>query len=327
MEVIYIQAQGSRVRKNNQCLEVVQNGKTLALLNLTNAETLVLVGAVEISSALIRYLARRNIGVCWLDNSGRILTATTPLLGKNSELRLLQYQQLAAAEKRVLLAAKIIDSKISNALALLERLPGLDANAYRPRLINIRHSVQASDSLESIRGLEGSASALFFKFFAKGLVDDFGFVRRQKHPAPDPLNIVLSFLYTLLFKSIEGFVCAAGLDPYCGFYHELSYGHPALVSDLQEVFRSPVADRLVATLINKRMLRREHFTAREKHWELSREGVAIMAGEYRKMLHTRVRIGEKQVAWQVLLREQVHRYSRYVRGEDDFKAFKLKGGR
>jgi CRISPR-associated protein Cas1 len=318
MEMIFVQEPGCRVRKNNQRLEVVKNGKTLALLNLTNASSLVLMGAVEISSALIRYLARRDIGICWLDSNGRILTATTALLGKNSELRLLQYQLLGQSDKRIALAGVLIDAKIRNAMALLERLPGLEPRDFRPRMQNLCLSVKSGPTLDSIRGLEGSASALFFKYYVNGLVEQFGFVRRQKHPPPDPLNIILSFLYTLLFKSLEGFIIAAGLDPYWGFYHELSYGHPALVSDLQEVFRSPVVDRLAATLINKRMLRREHFARVDEQWQLRREGLGILLEGYQKMLATRIRLGEKQLAWQTLMREQVQRYCRFLRGQENF---------
>ena len=50
-----------------------------------------------------------------------------------------------------------------------------------------------------------------------------------------------------------------GFDPYHGFFHQPSYGHATLASDLLEEFRAPLTDRLTLSLINNRVLKEEDF--------------------------------------------------------------------
>jgi CRISPR-associated protein Cas1 len=54
-------------------------------------------------------------------------------------------------------------------------------------------------------------------------------------------------------------LCAAGLDPLIGFYHELSYKRESLACDLVEVFRAR-ADYWVVRLFNLQILRMDHFS-------------------------------------------------------------------
>ncbi len=52
---------------------------------------------------------------------------------------------------------------------------------------------------------------------------------------------------------------AVGFDPYVGFFHQPRFGRPALALDLMEEFRPIIADSVVLTLINKRILTPKDF--------------------------------------------------------------------
>jgi CRISPR-associated protein Cas1 len=49
-------------------------------------------------------------------------------------------------------------------------------------------------------------------------------------------------------------VATVGLDPYIGALHEARHGQPALALDLMEEFRPILAESVVLTLINNRMV-------------------------------------------------------------------------
>ena len=55
---------------------------------------------------------------------------------------------------------------------------------------------------------------------------------------------------------------ACGLDPYIGFFHEVTYGRASLSLDLMEEFRHPLVDRLVLKLFNRKMLDDDDFETR-----------------------------------------------------------------
>ncbi len=54
----------------------------------------------------------------------------------------------------------------------------------------------------------------------------------------------------------------AGLDPYLGTLHAEEYGRPSLACDLVEEWRTYLGDRLVLTLINRRVIRPDDFVYR-----------------------------------------------------------------
>ena len=71
---------------------------------------------------------------------------------------------------------------------------------------------------------------------------------RRARPAPDAINALLSFGYTLLYQAIAGLIQARGLNPHLGFFHTGSAKHLALASDLMEEFRAICIDALILNL-------------------------------------------------------------------------------
>jgi CRISPR-associated protein Cas1 len=85
---------------------------------------------------------------------------------------------------------------------------------------------------------------------------------RNRRPPLDPINGLLSFLYTLLLNDCISAVEGVGLDSQMGFLHALRPGRPSLALDLMEEFRAVVADRLALTLINRKQITGKHFEVR-----------------------------------------------------------------
>jgi len=82
----------------------------------------------------------------------------------------------------------------------------------------------------------------------------FAFDQRNRRPPRDPVNALLSLTYSLLSKDCTVAAYAVGFDPYVGFLHQPRFGRPALALDLMEEFRPLVADSVVLSLINNRMV-------------------------------------------------------------------------
>ena len=87
------------------------------------------------------------------------------------------------------------------------------------------------------------------------------FAAARRRPPLDPVNALLSFLYTLLTHDCRSAAEAVGLDPAVGFLHRDRPGRPSLALDLMEELRPVLADRLALSLINRRQLARKRFRA------------------------------------------------------------------
>jgi CRISPR-associated protein Cas1 len=112
------------------------------------------------------------------------------------------------------------------------------------------------DNTESVRKevmrLEAEAAEIYWQGFKMLLPEGVDFPgRRKRVESPeDPVNIMLNFCYGLLASEVWLAVDSSGLDSYAGFLHVDSPRRPALVMDILEEFRQPVADRVVLRLIS-----------------------------------------------------------------------------
>jgi len=91
--------------------------------------------------------------------------------------------------------------------------------------------IPTAATLEQLMGYEGAAAALYYRVLRSFLKTDLGFQRRQAHPPTDPVNVLLSLGYTLLYNHLYAAINIVGLDPYQGFFHQRKHGHAALASD------------------------------------------------------------------------------------------------
>jgi CRISPR-associated protein Cas1 len=153
-------------------------------------------------------------------------------------------------------------------------------------------AVQQAIDLDSLRGMEGDASRAYFSAFDHMILeckDVFFFRERSRRPPLDPMNCLLSFLYTLLMHDVQAALEAVGLDPAVGFLHRDRPGRPSLALDLMEELRPCLADRVALTLINRKQVDPAGFLTKES-------GGIIMHDDTRKAVIT---------AWQKRKQEEI----------------------
>ncbi|MCM2374436.1 CRISPR-associated endonuclease Cas1 [Aporhodopirellula aestuarii] len=123
--------------------------------------------------------------------------------------------------------------------------------------------LRKAESLNAVRGIEGSIAAAWWKRFRSMIDPDWSFRQRQFHPAPDPVNAMLSFGYTLLLGRADTLLTVAGLDVRQGFLHTHRPGRASLACDVIEPFRIPVVDRTVVKLLRRRQVKLSDFDCHE----------------------------------------------------------------
>ena len=125
-----------------------------------------------------------------------------------------------------------------------DRRAAIDSAVGRLARILRRVAFEA-DGLDVLRGAEGEAANIYFTVFDDLLRAPDPAIRfhgRSRRPPLDPVNALLSFLYTLLTHDCRSAAEANGLDPAVGFLHRDRPGRPSLALDLMEEFRPIVAD-------------------------------------------------------------------------------------
>jgi len=265
---VYVDKQGAYVGKRADTLRISYRRQELSRIPLTEVRKLCLFGNVNLSTAAVRELLRRDIPVVYLSGYGRFEGIFLPERTANVPLRLEQFRAREDTETRLDLCRSFVDGKLHNCRTLLGRYAREKGDAAviaaREKLKALMKEVERADSVDSLLGLEGAAAREYFAAFAHCLADElpFDFDKRTRRPPTDPVNSLLSFTYTLVTTELIAACHRVGLDPHIGLYHTPLYGRPGLALDLLEELRPIFADALVLALINRREFHPDDFEKR-----------------------------------------------------------------
>ena len=272
LNTLYVQTQGIYLRQEGETVVAEKDGQVLIRLPIHTLSGLVTFGNVMCSPFLLHLCAERGVAVSFLSEHGRFLARVTGPVSGNVLLRVAQVRAHDDPGRKGDIARSCVAGKIANDRNLLLRhmrdhgdTPALRtaAAALADVLLRLRDS---PPDAARIRGLEGEAAAAYFAAFNDLLLanrEAFSITSRNRRPPTDPMNALLSFLYTLLAHDCRSALEGVGLDPQIGFLHELRSGRPSLALDLMEEFRAPVADRLALTLVNRQQLSPKDFKTTE----------------------------------------------------------------
>jgi CRISPR-associated protein Cas1 len=332
LNTLFVTTQGAYLNKEGETVVVSVNHEVRLRLPILTLSGIVCFGNVTCSPFLLGFCGEKGVGVSFLSEHGHFLARVYGPVSGNVLLRREQFRRAESAEQSADLAAAIVAAKVANGRTVLRRalrdhggLAGeaaiLAVIARLDRLLDdVRRPLL---SLDALRGLEGEAAAAYFGVFDHLIVaqkDAFQFRGRSRRPPMDPVNAVLSFLYTLLAHDAAGALEAVGLDPQVGFLHAVRPGRPSLALDLLEELRPVVADRLALSLINLKQVQGDGFRCTETGGvEMSDDTRKALLIAYQKRKQEEVThpfLGET-VPVGMLLHAQALLLARYLRGDLD----------
>ncbi len=298
LNTLFVTIQDAYMHKEGETVLIEKNKQILLRLPVHTLSGIATFGNVMVSPNLLGLCAEHGVCVSFLTEHGKFLARVEGGISGNVLLRLAQTRACEDMERKGDIARGFVIGKVMNSRTVLMRRirdhgddvklsSAVDALAGTLKLL--RDSVP---DVARIRGLEGEAAAVYFGVFNKLMVaqeQEFSIESRNRRPPMDPMNALLSLLYTLLAHDCRGALESVGLDPQVGFLHEIRPGRPSLALDLMEEFRSVMADRVALSLVNLRQISLKDFKRTES-------GAVMMKDDARKAV---------LAAWQKKKQEQV----------------------
>lgn len=232
-----------------------------------NVENIVCFNYLGCSPALMGKCVSKCIPINFVSPQGKFLAKVCGETKGNVFLRVAQIDKFR--ENGLFLAQNTLASKFSNSLQVIKRTLHDNASlrdddeiqAVMSVLTNGVTEIYSSDSIESAMGIEGNCARSYFSVFNKLITNpktSLSFEYRTKRPPLDPVNALLSFVYTLYTNEYAAALETVGLDSYIGFCHSLRSGRSSLACDLVEETRCLV-ERFVLTLINLQIITEKDF--------------------------------------------------------------------
>jgi CRISPR-associated protein Cas1 len=303
LSTLYVTAEGAYVRKDGANAVVEVEGAERLRVPIHMLGGVVAFGRVGLSPAFMGFCLTEGVTVTHMSEAGRFLARVEGPVSGNVLLRREQYRRMddagaSAAIVRSIVTAKAVNQRAVLRGALRDHGEGMADDgrsalqSAEARLTDIARRDGRPAGREALRGLEGEAAAVYFGVFDRLILAGDAVLRfsgRSRRPPLDPVNALLSFLYTLLVRDCRAALETVGLDPAAGYLHALRPGRPSLALDLMEEFRPHVADRLALTLHNRGQIGASAFRRMDN-------GAVLLGDEARK---------DVLVAWQERKKDEI----------------------
>ncbi len=232
---------GARVGGAGESLVVIRTDGKKDAFPIREIDQLVLHGNAQVTTQAIHLCVHREVGIHWVTNGGRYVTAVAPGAGP-VQRRIRQYEALRDPGLSFRLAKRLALARSEGQLRFLLRASrGADrtSSGVQAAADGIRAALAGMDraeGIDSLRGHEGEAGRCYFSAIPALLRDDLDarlrFSGRNRRPPKDCFNALLSFGYALLYRDVVQAILAVGLD-------------------LMELFRVPLWDMSLVASVNR----------------------------------------------------------------------------
>lgn len=314
--VMHLVEPGRRLDAEREIFVVRDGEATLLRLPATRVDRIEVHPACETSPAALELAAAGEVEVVRVGAGGRTIGRWSGPAPARAARQLVQAAAVLDPARRGRLAVAIVAARIANQRALVRRLDRTRHDGELDRAAvqlgrTMRKLNRAGLTAAQAMGHEGEAAAIYWPALARCLPDGWGWRgRRARRGNEDPFNILLDCMASLLLRDVATALGRTGLHPGFALLHAADDGEEALVWDLAEEFRGPVAEASVLAGIARGQFRLEMF-ARQKDgaWYMGREGWPAVVRTYEGWVARPIRdpASGETVLWRTLMARQAER--------------------
>jgi len=326
---VSVQEQGAYIAKAGEVLKIKTVDGRTTTVRLIDVSDVNVFGNVQISTQAIREMCARNIPICYFSYGGWFTGMVVNNTHKNIELRIMQHKKYHEKNASLQISREIVHGKIKNCTTLLRRNLKVSSESVLIELERLSKRVKTVKKYDALLGLEGFAARAYFSVFSKMLNTDtaFDFTGRNRRPPKDPINAMLSFVYSMLVKDATIIVNKVGLDPLLGYLHKPKYGKPALALDIIEEFRPVIGDSVCIALINTKQVTDADFVVTEFGVNMTSAGRQKIIAAYDARMNSGVLhpLLGYSASYKRIMETQVRLLSRYLSNEiPSYRPFKIR---
>lgn len=274
----------------------------------------VITDTARVSGAVIQALLVRKIPVIFISRGGKYLGQLHYSPTGDCERKLRQQQ---FAEMPLLPAVcSLLESKLYNQKRVLQR-----AAAARKLLCvecqeidKLYKKLKIQSSIDALRGIEGMAARSYFNALKRFFPEWCNFAGRNRQPASDPVNALLSYSYAVMTGEMENLIRLHALDPGVGFLHCNQYNRSTLTLDLIEPLRPCFCDILVLDLFSHKRLQEDNFDFMpDGSCRLTRAAKKIFFSAWEKKRQRKFRYSGVVTDWESIWNDQVMQWINYLK--------------
>jgi CRISPR-associated protein Cas1 len=323
---IYIFSDGELKRKDNTIfLETIDGTKRYVPIETTRE--IDIFGEVTLNKRALEYLSKQEILVHFFNHYEYYIGSFYPREHYNSgEVILQQCACYLDPRKRLDLAKRLVSGSLLNILKVLayyrnKNIPVQDQEAAIQIYLDAIPGVQTIDELLA---MEGNGRQTYYQSFDAIISsDEFGFDSRTRRPPQNRLNALISYGNSCLYTVVLSEIYKTHLDPRIGYVHTTNERRFTLNLDVADLFKPLIVDRTIFSLLNKHMIKAEHFAEQAGGIYMTDDGSRIFVQEFEDKLATTIQHREmkRNVSYRELVRLELYKIEKHILGDKQYEPF------
>ncbi len=271
MSDIYYLIKSGTLSKSSGSI-VLKNEVETVEIPTENVDMIAIFGNVTFTTPALSLLADSKIPVIIFTERGWYISSIFPdnylqsgyVLKRQVEFSIDQSRRLEIAKLFVLGASK-------NMRRVVARLGAGNLPTNQAKINSAR-------TIQELMGVEGNIHINYLERLDTKLPSNFKINGRSRQPPGNPVNAMMSYLYSVLYGTITSEILRTHLSPSISFLHESTERRSSLALDVNEIFRPIICDRIILKLINLKMMNDGDF--------ISDSGIYLSAIGKRKVLES-----------------------------------------
>lgn len=289
-------------------------------------DNLYVFGSLDANSALYNFLGKEGISVHFFDYyqhyTGSFMPKDYLLSGR---MLLAQTQAHIKPAKRLEIARGFIEGAAFNMLKNLRYYGNRDRDLAGciERIETLAAGISMTADIESLMGVEGNIRNCYYDAFAL-IINEFEMGARSRRPPSNEVNCMISFVNTLCYTACLDAIYHTQLNPTISFLHSPGDRRYSLALDISEVFKPLLADRLIFSLLNKKMVRANDFEERLGGCLLKESGRKTVVRAWDEKLNETIRhrsLG-RHVSYRHLMKLECYKLTKHLLNIEAYKPFK-----
>jgi CRISPR-associated protein Cas1 len=323
---IYITSDGELKRKQNTIYFETSKGDK-KYLPIENINEIHIFGEITINKKLIDFLSQNGILLHFYNYYGFYEGSFYPREHLNSgALILKQAEFYNEREKRLNLARKFVKGAFLNMIKVLEYYNSRESDLSEEikKLEDLEKSLENFKEIDELMAIEGNAKDIYYRSFNKIIKNEnFHYEGRERRPPKNMINALISFGNSLIYTYILSEIYKTHLDPRIGFLHATNFRRFSLNLDVAEIFKPIITDRLIFKLVNKEMIKENHFMEELGGIYLNENGRRIFIEEMDNKMRTTIKHRKlgRHVSYRSLIRLELYKIEKHLIGDEEYEPF------
>lgn len=307
------------LKQQNYNLVLIGTDGTKKVIPIESISNLFVYSVLHLNTTLFEYLGQIDINIHFFDYysnyKGSFISKNAQHSG-NTHVK--QAQCYLDDNKRLYLAKEFVRGAM---FGIHKNMQDYNIVSQYDEYIK---KLDSCSNVSEVMGVEGTFRKKYYDAFDY-MFNRYKFEKRTKQPPKNEINALISFGNSMMYSYCLNAIKQTYLNSTISFLHEAGDRRHSLCLDISEIFKVNIVDKVILKVINKNIIKDEHFNKEDTFCYLNDKGRKIFVREMEDKLNSTFfhRKINKNTSYKNLIKLECYKLCKHILDDEVYVALKL----